>query len=649
MRASPLPRPVAALACAIAALGCGGDTSLAIEPACNPLGEAHCMTPWPSAAFELDDPTTATGRRLAIPDGALPSNRDGVAIDPAAWNAADGFSPSAPLIMAWKSGVSPDGLPPSDNFDLSLGDASPTVIIDMTTGARVAHFAEIDALGAAGRGVGDDQGDRQALILRPAERLAGGHRYAVGIARRVRAADGSELATPPGFAALRDRRHTDHALLEAMRPRFADVLDALDDAGYPADELVVAWDFTVASDDFVQRDVRTARDRAVDALAAHAIGVSIAEDERGDDEIRRTLTGSFEAPLFLTQGGAIEPETRLARDADELPALQGFHRVPFVAIVPRCAYETHAAPMVVYAHGFLGSARELTGAVQRATAVELCAVMVGIDLRGTSFDDAPAVLRTLAELSRADEVVEVAAQGVVDHVALVRALRTTLAERVLVDDAGRSVVDAKRVYLDAQGGAMGATLLAYEPTIARGVLGAGAASYATMLERSADWAPYRAFLAAQYPDALDRVLALGLLQMRWDKVEGAGVAHVALDGAAGGAAKQVMMQVALGDEQVPNLASDWLARTMGVPVLGPTPRTPWGMTVQMHPTGSAMQIFDGGAPRVPAGNVPPRDRDAHQLIRRSPAARRAMKQFFDTGALVNACLGPCVCLHGACE
>lgn len=600
------------------------------------------MTPWPSAAFELDDPTTATGRRLAIPDGALPGNRDGVAIDPEAWNAADGFSPSAPLIMAWKSGVSADGLPPSDNFDLSLGDASPTVIVDMTTGARVAHFAELDSQAPV---------DRQALLLRPAARLAGGHRYAVGITRRVRAADGSELATPPGFAALRDRRHTDHALLEAMRPRFADVLDALDDAGYPADELVIAWDFTVASDDFVHRDVRAARDRALEALAAHAIGVSIADDERAyDDEIRRTLTGAFEAPLFLTQGGTREPATRIARDADELPALQGLHRVPFVAIVPRCAYETHAAAMVVYGHGFLGSARELTGAVQRATAAELCAVMVGIDLRGTSFDDAPALLRALAELSRADEVVEVAAQGVVDHVALVRALRTTFADRVLVDDAGRSVVDAKRVYLDAQGGAMGATLLAYEPTIARGVLAAAGASYATMLERSADWAPYRAFLAARYPDALDRVLALGLLQMRWDKVESAGVAHVVLDGVATGVpAKHVMLQIALDDEQVPNLASDWLARTLGIPVLGPTPRTPWGVAVQASPRGSALLFFDAGAPRVPAANTAPRDRDAHQLTRRAPAARRAMKQFFETGALINACHGPCLCAQGACE
>src|SRR6185436_5143625 len=146
---------------------------------------------------------------------------------------------------------------------------SPTVILDMTTGARVAHFAEVD--------VQADDPASQALLLRPAARLTGGHRYAVAITHRVRAKDGSELAAPPGFAALRDRRHTDHTLLEAMRPRFGAVLDALDAAGFPANDLVVAWDFTVASDEFVHRDMIAARDRALAALASHPIDFSITD------------------------------------------------------------------------------------------------------------------------------------------------------------------------------------------------------------------------------------------------------------------------------------------------------------------------------------------------------------------------------------
>src|SRR5215831_18025602 len=150
-------RHPAPTALAIALAACSNVTSLAIEPPCNPLGDGHCMTPWPSSAFEVDDPTTATGRRLAIPEGTLPSNTEGSAADPAGWNAADGFSPAAPIAMAWHGGVAPDGLPPADALDLSLAADSPTVILDMTTGRRVAHYAEVDAQAAA-------QPDSQALL-----------------------------------------------------------------------------------------------------------------------------------------------------------------------------------------------------------------------------------------------------------------------------------------------------------------------------------------------------------------------------------------------------------------------------------------------------------------------------------------------------
>src|SRR5690349_122010 len=149
--ASRIARAIARAGCAVCAVlaACSSDTSLRIEAPCNPLGTSHCMLPWPSSAFEVDDASTITGRRLAIPEGTLPTSNDGVATDPAGWNVADGFSPAAPMVIAWKTGVSPDGLPPPDNFDLSLAADSPTVILDMTTGERVAHFAEIDAQAAS--------------------------------------------------------------------------------------------------------------------------------------------------------------------------------------------------------------------------------------------------------------------------------------------------------------------------------------------------------------------------------------------------------------------------------------------------------------------------------------------------------------------
>ena len=650
------PPPVAAAACAwlavLALAACSSDTSVPVEAQCNPLGAGHCMTPWPSSAFEVEDSASITGRRLAIPEATLPSNADDIAADPAAWNLADGFSPAAPMVMAWKGGVSPAGLPPHDNFDLSLAADSPTVILDMTTGTRVAHAAEIDAQAAG-------YPDSQALLLRPAARLAGGHRYAVGITDRVHAKDGSELAVPPGFAALRDHKNTDHALLEAMRPRFGEVLDALDAAGFPEDDLVVAWDFTVASDDFLHRELIAARDRTIAALDAHPIGFTITGDAPidGGKIIRRKLTGTLDAPLFLTQDGAATSGTKIARDGAGLPALQGFYQIPFTAIVPACAYTAKdPVAMVIYGHGLFGSSAETAGGVPQATAAALCAVFVGTDLRGMSGLDLPAVARALTELTRADEVIDVLEQGIVNHITLVRAMRTSFAHKLFIGPGkpSKSLVDPTKVFYYglSQGAVMGTTVMAYEPTVTRAVLGAGGANYSTLLERSSDWTLYRTILSGGYADALDITMAVSLFQMRWDKVEGSGVANSVLAGTPTGVPpKQLLLEISLGDEQVPNLGSYWQARTMGIPILGPTPTTPWGLAVQPSPlaSGSALVIMDGGAPPPPVTNLPAPNVGMHNLTRTQPATRRQIKAFFETGQIINECTGPCVCQTGACN
>ena len=88
------------------------------------------------------------------------------------------------------------------------------------------------------------------------------------------------------------------------------------------------------------------------------------------------------------------------------------------------------------------------------------------------------------------------------------------------------------------------------------------------------------------------------MQMRWDKTEGSGVANTVLAGTPTGVPpKQLLMQIALCDEQVPNLGSYWEARTMDIPVLGPTPTTPWGLSVQQSPLASGQRARDHGRRR----------------------------------------------------
>ena len=622
--------------------GCGHD-AFPIAANCNPLGVSNCMAPWPSSAFEVDDASSATGRRLAIPAGTLPTNSDGEAADPSGWNIADGFSPAAPLVMAFPNGVATDQLP---DFDTSLAPDSATVILDLTTGERVAHFAEIDEQ------TYHDPAS-QALFLRPAARLVGGHRYAVAISKRVKDQDGNDLPVPPGFSALVDGTITTHPLLEKMRPRFPDVLVALAAAGYAAKDLVVAWDFTVASDEFLHRDMIAARDRTLAALAAHPIAFTIASDAPVDQGIQRKVTGTLDAPLFLTNGGSQDNGTVIARDAAGLPALQGFYQIPFTAIVPACAYTaTSPVAMVMYGHGLMGASVETAGAVQSTTAEELCMVFVGTDMRGMSGNDLPAVARMLNNLTDSDEVFEKLEQGLVNHIALVQAMRTTFAQMLFVD-GDRSLVDPTQVYYYglSQGGIFGASIMAYEPTVMRAALGVGAANYSMLLERSNDWPNYRVILNGGYPDNFDDTLAINLMQMRWDKVEASGIANTVLQGTPTGVPpKQLLLQNALADDQVSNIATYWEVRSMGIPVLDPTPATPWGIPTQTGPlSSSAIVLMDGGAAAPPTTNVPANATGMHDLTRNQPAARRQIGEFFRTGQIINECAGACVCESGACK
>jgi len=127
---------------------CGTDVTTPQE--CNPLGGASCITPWPSALYERDDGSTFTGVRLDIPTGALPTNLDNIPIDPAPFNERDGFSPVAPILVAFPGGVDAAQLVPYTNYPASVTADSPTVLLNMNTGDLVEHFAEVDVRAEGG-------------------------------------------------------------------------------------------------------------------------------------------------------------------------------------------------------------------------------------------------------------------------------------------------------------------------------------------------------------------------------------------------------------------------------------------------------------------------------------------------------------------
>ena len=204
--------------------------------------------------------------------------------------------------------------------------------------------------------------------------------------------------------------------------------------------------------------------------------------------------------------------------------------------------------------------------------------------------------------------------------------------------------------------------MAYEPTISarRARLGRG--------ELLVPARPLRRLAAvpadpARPPtsDAFDDELLLGLMQMRWDKTEGSGVAG---DGAGGhrdrrAAASSYSCRSHSATSRSPNFG-----RVLAGPHDGRADgraerSSPWGLAAQDAPLpgGSALAIYDCGAPALPRTNTPPPKfacaaagtDELHDLPAHVAAGRRQMADFYATGQIVNECAGACTCATGECD
>ena len=188
---------------------------------------------------------------------------------------------------------------------------------------------------------------------------------------------------------------------------------------------------------------------------------------------------------------------------------------------------------------------------------------------------------------------------------------------------------------NSQGGIMGIMLAAVSPDIERAVLGVPGINYSLLLPRSVDFDDYEAIFKPAYPNDLDRMIIIGLLQMLWDRGEGGGyVQHLIDDPYADTPAKTVLLDVAFGDWQVSELSAMVAARTIGAhdpPTghrRGPQPRRsiPVGdsTTTEYPSDGSAIVIWDSGSDPIPIPSVPPSTgRDPHDDPRADPDVRDA--------------------------
>jgi hypothetical protein len=647
---------------------------------CEQLDPRACLLPFPSDHFTRADASTDTGRRLDLPRGSMPANKDGVRINPADQNRADGFSPgSALLFHAPTADLERSGAAPITDIGSSLDPDAAVVIINTTTGERHPHWVELSAQET-------NPADRVTYI-RPAVNFAEATRYVVGI-RNLVDGEGERVASSPAFASLRDGTPAPSAGVEARRQHLDDeVFAVLADAGVERADLFLAWDFTVASPQSLAGRLLTMRDETFDALgdatptftitprnAAQCVGAAEQQACQNPYEAAgvRKIEGRITVPNYLQGTGA--SGTRFQNfDADGLPVRNPTTpnlQVPFWCAVPSTATPANKARLVLLGHGLFGTAAEIkTGDALDWVATEGNAVVCGVDLWGLTINDILTVGTQLQDLSAFRSIPDRGQQALLATLVLGRALKHPdgLGALPSFGNDGESALDTDQLYYVglSMGGIMGGALMGVAQDFDRALLGVPGMNYSTMLERSALAGIALAVFRPSYPQAIDRPIALGLMQLLWDRSEANGYAHhITGDpfGAGGAAltefgatpAKDLLVFMAYADEAVPNITTEVMARTMGIGVRDPVlraDRSPladdpaveplWGIDriTDFPHDGSGMLVWDFLDEPVPTTNTPPpASGGPHGDGARLSSLRTLVFEYFQPdGAFVDVC------------
>ena len=314
--------------------GDGGD----VRPTCgtttvyDPL--ARTLQAFPDDYWSVDDAASATGMRVHLVDGdnmVLPASNKPFAKIFEDLSSLDGFGVNAAAQIMFSAKLDDASLPASG---AGSGDPHASVVLVDLDASPIA-FLDVEVAQVA-----DRQDDPQTTVLvTPMLPLEPTHRHALAFTSKVKDAQGGCVAPSPAMASLLDATATD-AKLTRLAPRYAELVAKLTAAGTitSARDLVAATVFTtqhtVDASVAVATDIRT---------HTHAYTPSGPCADTGPSVPYLTCTGTFDAADYRVAGDYLD-ESKL------VPQVQ--YALPVVAYVPKTGTPPYRT--IVYGHGLGG-------------------------------------------------------------------------------------------------------------------------------------------------------------------------------------------------------------------------------------------------------------------------------------------------------
>jgi hypothetical protein len=528
---------------------CAGPTALQYDPA------AARIDAFPDDVFTVDEDTPSgvrvdlrPGQNVTLDDASMPF----AALFEDA-STVDGFGTTSGAYVRISGPLDAATLPASRNEVPTVGDALVLVDLDAEGGPALVPFEWEQ--------VAEDPGMADTtLLLEPMAPLHPTHRHGFALTTAALGEDGECVAPSAAMISMLDGSATDPALAR-VAPRVGEFVDALVDLGVVDDAfgLSAAIVFTTQS---TTDDSATIAAEIRDADAPVFTPVGVCTDPDPESPWIK-CTGTLDV---LDYTGADE---HLAADL----SAQGGYDLPVTIWLPTDA--TGALPTFVYGHGLAGERDEADALADFVAPIGAAVIAVDAPKHGLHPDAGGVDVLDFFGLSlNLDDPLDALKlrdnfrQGTYDRLQLVAAIGAG------IDANGDAEVDLdidRLHYLGVSlGGIMGAELVAFAPEFDTATLIVPGARVGNIVAEGEQFSLVVDVFASMASDgALARFFPL--LQTAIDRGDaGVYTRHIAAERLPGfdEATPQVLVQMVLEDDTVPNSANAFFARGVGAPLLG---------------------------------------------------------------------------------
>ena len=601
---------------------------------CDNINPIHCMLPFPSDAFLVDDETKVTGKRINYLPASLPGSGSKSTIEIPLINQMDGFSTSTQIMTAFSSTPELFNISNQNNILPSINIGHQTLLVNLENGDLVEHWVELDARA--------EDGEAVILHIRTVKHLNFNTEYGV-LVHGLMDISGQLIQPSEALNAIINEDTTDSIDIENRRNDINNLIDYFVlEKDVIKSEIQAIWSFTTNSADSALGPIIQMRDDALDRIGG-GIGCTIdsVDDNYGEDNMTlRRITGTFTTPQYTLSEYT---PTLINRDENRMPVFVENREVPFIMTIPNIKNETNDMPITIWGHGFLG----LADGGPRGWAYTYQTAMLTTDITGFSNVDYDPISFALLDPNYFSHHSASLEQGMINHVVMARTFSDACSNLTEFYEDDLKIINTDEIHWGGYslGGIVGIPVMSLSPDINRGALFAGGGPYTLIAERSgAVQGLYYAFsLDISYENQMDRaVIMSAVIQQLWDVVDPDAYSAYLNGGYSGLYENQYVSLNSMGDQVVPILSADRMIRSSGAVIMESSVYHPLETSIWTEGDNSAsIAVYFDGNFTAPEENIFGPGNDAHGYLWYPSEPAEIAFRFILDGEIYDACEGDC--------